>query len=170
MMNGIRMVTTALGLVMALSFAAHVSAFGGPNPADKQFPLNPKQSSNDASIVDMGNCINTNGGVGIGQKTVKLAASTQSNRKARYLAVQGFWYRNGALIVKFPAVSPYDQYANSSDGFSLLSTSTLDKLLCIELDRLEISSYHKALPLSNDINPGSQSDWIYEKPKRGVSL
>ncbi len=169
-MNGIRMVTTAFGLVMALSLAAHVSAFGGPNPADKQFPLNPKQSSNDASIVDMGNCINTDGGIGVGQKTVQLAASTKSNRKARYLAVQGLWHRNGTLIMKFPADKPYDQFANSSDGFSLLSTSTLDKLLCIELDRLEIGSYHKALPLPNDVNPGTPSDWIYEKPKRVVRL
>ncbi len=162
---------TVFNLIMAFTLAAPASvgtvmAFGGgPDPADKQFSFNLSQSANTATVVNMTNCITP---TGIGQKTVEFTASSKSNRKAKYLGVQLFVWRNDALLQKKPEAAPYEQ--RSSSGFSSLSTSFQKNILCIDLDKVEISSWHKGQPLDNDVNPGSSADWVYEKAKRNAGI
>jgi hypothetical protein len=144
-----------------------VLAFGGPDPADAQFSFNLKQSANDAAIVILKDCVTT-GSIGLNSKTVEFSASTKSNRKAKYLAVQLFVWRNDTLLQKKPESTPYEQ--RSSSGFSSLGVSFKKDVLCIDLDKVEISSWHKGQPLDSDPNPGNSADWVFEKSKSNAGI
>jgi hypothetical protein len=132
-----------------------VSAFKGDNPADPKYVFNIDKSASDTQYLDRDKCVSfSNGGVGVGNLTANVSATTISNRPASYMASQAFVQTPSGSVSK----GNVDSTFISNQSYFSAYFNYIAPCLSIRNGYYYSFGWHKAKPMSNDPNkPSSDS-------------